>query len=280
MGEKRIEFERRRGGATLPMPEQEVNEDDQGHYRLGFRPPLLVEDWNAQISLMTGMAAAELMIGAKVGILRTMPDAEQRAVDRFRNQARALGVEWKKGTPYGEFLRALDRDDPQHLALIHDATALFRGAGYTAFDGSVPDEREHAAIAYVYAHVTAPLRRLVDRFGLALCEAVSAGQPVPDWVREALPSLPEIMAASEKRANAVERASSDAVEAAALQDRVGETFAAMVVDETQKHDLVVQVTEPAVVAKASGSAEVGTTVTVTLVEATVATSTVRFEVAD
>lgn len=278
VGLKRIEFERRRGGASLPMPEQEVNEDDQGHYRLYFRPPLEVEDWNAQISLMTGMAAAEMMMKAKVGILRTMPAPDQNAVGRFRHASRALGVEWQKGTPYGEFLRTLDRTNPKHLALIHEATGLFRGAGYTPFDGELPEQTEHAAVAYPYAHVTAPLRRLVDRFGLAICEAVSSGAEVPGWAREALPSLPEVMAASDKVASGVERACADAVEAAALEDRVGEVFAAMVVDKREKGGAVVQIQEPAVLANADGQNELGTEVEVRLTEATIATGTVRFEV--
>ena len=89
--------------------------------------------------------------------------------------------------PYGEFVRGLDRTNPRHLALIHEATALFRGAGYTAFDGEPPEQREHAAVAAPYAHVTAPLRRLVDRFGLVVCEAACRGADVPDAVRAALP---------------------------------------------------------------------------------------------
>ncbi|KRF24623.1 RNB domain-containing ribonuclease [Phycicoccus sp. Soil803] len=278
VGLKRIEFERRRGGASLPMPEQEVNEDDHGHYRLYFRPPLEVEDWNAQISLMTGMAAAEMMLKAKVGILRTMPAPDQNAVGRFRHASRALGVEWHKGTPYGEFLRTLDRTNPKHLALIHEATALFRGAGYTPFDGGLPEQAEHAAVAAPYAHVTAPLRRLVDRFGLAICEALSSGAEVPAWAREALPSLPEVMAASDKVAHGVERACADAVEAAALEDRVGEVFEAMVVDKREKGGAVVQIQDPAVLANADGQNELGTAVQVRLTEATVATGTVRFEI--
>jgi exoribonuclease R len=278
VGQKRIEFERRRGGASLPMPEQEVNEDDQGHYRLYFRPPLEVEDWNAQISLMTGMAAAEMMMKAKVGILRSMPAPDQNAIGRFRHASRALGIEWQQGTPYGEFLRSLDRTNPKHLALIHEATSLFRGAGYTPFDGEVPEHAEHAAVAYPYAHVTAPLRRLVDRFGLAICEAVSAGSGVPGWAREALPSLPEIMAASDKIANGVERACADAVEAAALEDRVGEVFDAMVVEQREGGRAVVQVEEPAVLANATGDHDLGTRVKVRLTEASISTSTVRFEI--
>jgi exoribonuclease R len=279
VGLKRVELERRRGGASLPMPEQEVTEDEQGHYRLGFRPPLEVEDWNAQISLMTGMAAAEMMVAAKVGILRSMPAPDQGAVGRFRHASRALGVEWEKGTPYGEFLRRLDRTNPKHLALIHEATGLFRGAGYTPFDGTAPTNAEHAAVASVYAHVTAPLRRLVDRFGLVTCAALSAGEEVPAWVREALPSLPEVMAASDKLAGGVERACADAVEAAVLVDRVGQEFDAMVVDRRDNGKVQIQVDDPAVLANASGTAELGTWVKVRLVEATVATGTVRFEVA-
>lgn len=278
VGQKRVEFERRRGGASLPMPEQEVNEDDQGHYRLYFRPPLEVEDWNAQISLMTGMAAAEMMMQAKVGILRTMPAPDQNAVGRFRHASRALGVEWQKGTPYGEFLRTLDRTNPKHLALIHEATALFRGAGYTPFDGGLPTQAEHAAVAAPYAHVTAPLRRLVDRFGLAICEALSSGAEVPGWAREALASLPEIMSTSDKVASGVERGCADAVEAAVLEDRVGEVFDAMVVDQREKGGAVVQIEDPAVLANADGQSELGTAVKVRLTEATVATGTVRFEI--
>ena len=278
VGQKRIELERRRGGASLPMPEQEVNEDDQGHYRLYFRPPLDVEDWNAQISLLTGMAAAEMMIKAKVGILRSMPAPDQNAIGRFRHASRALGIEWQEGTPYGEFLRTLDRTNPKHLALIHEATSLFRGAGYTPFDGATPDHAEHAAVAAPYAHVTAPLRRLVDRFGLAICEAVSSGGEVPAWAREALPSLPEVMSASDKVANGVERACADAVEAAALEDRVGEVFDAMVVDKREKGDAVVQIQDPAVLANAEGQNQLGTEVNVKLTEATISTGTVRFEI--
>ncbi|HEY7720513.1 MAG TPA: RNB domain-containing ribonuclease [Pedococcus sp.] len=281
LGEKRIECERRRGGASLPMPEQEVAEDEQGHYRLSFRPLLAAEDWNAQISLMTGMAAAAMMIEGGVGILRTMPEPEHKAMGRLRRAARGLGIDWPEDQPYGEFLRCLDRTNPRHLALIHEATSLFRGAGYTAFDGAAPEQATHAAVAAAYAHVTAPLRRLVDRFGLVVCDALSRGEDVPDWVREALPTLPEAMAASDRRAGAVERLCADAVEAAALEDRVGQAFPASVVDLNGKggrRQVTVQVREPAVLARADGEAGLGAEVTVRLVQAEIATSTVRFAI--
>ena len=77
VGLKRVELERLRGGASLNMPEQEIEQLPDGGYRIVAAPPLPVEDWNAQISLMTGMAAAEMMLEGKVGILRTMPAPDE-----------------------------------------------------------------------------------------------------------------------------------------------------------------------------------------------------------
>ena len=277
VGELRIVMERARGGASLPMPEEEVNVDDDGNYVLALRPPVPAEDWNSQISLLTGMAAAEMMLHAEVGILRTMPEPDHNAIQRFRRQARALGVTWPPEMLYGEFLRLLDRTNAKHLALIHEAAALFRGAGYVPFDGGVPELTRHAAVAAPYAHVTAPLRRLVDRFGLVVCESICRDTPVPDWVRHALPVLPEIMVSSERLANAVERACTDAVEAAALEHRVGEMFRASVVDVT-KNGALVQITDPVILAHADGESAAGAEVTVKLIDVDIARRSVRFQV--
>jgi len=279
VGLGRVTFERRRGGASLPMPEQEVTQNDQGQFILGFRPPLESEDWNAQISLMTGMAAAEMMIKGGIGILRTMPPPDEGSVARFRRQAKALGIEWAHGEVYGEFLRRLDRTNPRHIALVHEATALFRGAGYTPFEGETPDQPLHSAVAAPYAHVTAPLRRLVDRFGLVICAALSAGQEVPGWVREALPTLPDLMQAGDRRANAVDRACTDAVEAAVMAAHLGETFSAAVVDRNDKnHTVMVQLMDPAIVAQAKGNADPGSQVQVRVMGADVSKGTIDLEV--
>lgn len=276
VGRLRAALESARGGASLPMPEQEVDVDADGTYRLRMRPLLEVEDWNAQLSLLTGMAAASLMLEGGIGILRTMPPPERRDVDRFRRQVAALGVPWSPQLAYGDFLRTLDRQDPRHLAAIHDATSLFRGAGYAAFDGERPAQAEQAAIAAPYAHVTAPLRRLVDRFGLVVCEALAQGREVPAWVREALPDLPAAMGRSDARARAVGRACLDAVEAAVLAHRVGERFPAVVVDEDGDGRPVIQVVDPAITAVADGRADPGTPVLVELVRADVTARAVGF----
>lgn len=277
VGEKRVALELARGGASLPMPEQDVSDDGNGGFTVAFRPLLPSEDWNAQISLLTGMGAAELMLNAQVGILRTMPPPEPNAVRRFRRQARAAGVEWPESTAYGAFLRTLDRTDPRHLALIHEATSLFRGAGYTPFDGGVPEQPQHAAVANPYAHVTAPLRRLVDRFGLVVCEAISAGDEIPQWVREALPLLPAVMSRTDQRANAVTRACTDAVEAAELLCFLGKELDGFVVDDHEQ-GCIVQLTELAVVHSAKGNAEPGTAVKVRVDEADIDSGTISLSV--
>lgn len=262
VGQRRIALEHARGGASLPKPEQEVVPTERG-FRLRFRPPVPVEDWNAQISLMTGMAAARMMLGGGIGILRTMPSPGPREVETFRLRAAALGVPWPVGVRYGDFLRGLDRDDPRHLALMHAATSLFRGAGYTPFDGELPQVREHAALAAPYAHVTAPLRRLVDRFALVTCAALCAGTAVPDWVREGLGGLPEILKASGRLGSAVTRACTDAVEAAVLEPLVGADFDASVVEE-RDGSITVQLAEPAVLTRVAGTASAGQQVVVRL----------------
>lgn len=277
VGRLRVARESARGGASLPMPEQEVHVEE-GRYFVRFRPVLDAEEWNAQISLLTGIVAASMMIEGGVGILRTMPPADERSIARFRRQARALGVDWPQGLPYGDFLRTLDRSDPAHLAVIHDATALFRGAGYTPFNGDVPEQTLQSAIAAPYAHVTAPLRRLVDRFGLAVCEALSTGSAVPTWAVDALEDLPEIMSASGQQARQVERGCLDAVEAAVLATRIGEVFPAVVVDETSGGKPIIQIAEPAITETAEGEAELGSAIQVRLESADVETRAVTFAV--
>jgi exoribonuclease R len=185
-------------------------------------------------------------------------------------------VQWPVDQTYGDFIRGLDRSNPKHLALIHDATSLFRGAGYTPFDGAAPQGTTQSAVAAPYAHVTAPLRRLVDRFGLVVCEAVSQGRDVPQWVRDALPTLPDIMRTSDQKASQVDHACTDAVEAAILAHRVGETFPAYVVDVDDK-GVTLQLVDLAVTAKAPGSAQAGSEVRVRLLEADIVTHTLKFE---
>ena len=250
VGPLRQAIEAERGGISLNLPDQEIVTDGNTWLPV-FRELKPVEDFNAQISLMTGIAAAHLMLEGEVGIVRTLPPADEHAINRLRRAVRTLGVEWPKGMPYPEFVRGLDPSEPEQLAAMVKCTMLFRGAGYLAFDGHVPDENlEHAALATPYAHTTAPLRRLVDRFVLEVCLSLSHGTPVPDWVREALPELPEQMVQSGRRAGSYERGVVDLAEALVLKDRVGEVFEAVLIDVYPKTGAgTFQIADPAVEAE-------------------------------
>ena len=277
VGRLRIEQERRRGGASLNLPDEEIVRDPSG-YRIVRRLPLPVEEWNAQLSLLTGMAAGRMMIDGGIGILRTMPAPEKSALREFRARVAALGLPWASGVPYGDYLRQAPRDTAQGAAVLHAASGLFRGADYTAFSGAAPEHSEQAAIAAPYAHVTAPLRRLVDRWGLVICAALCADRPVPAWARDSLDELPALMRTSSARAGQLDSAALDRVEAALLRDRVGEAFEAVVLDVRGARARV-QIAEPPVTGQCRLPEDTaygaGTAIRVRVVRAEIATGTIE-----
>ena len=293
VGRLRQSLELARGGVSLEVPEQEVERREDGTYTLSFRRNLPVEEWNAQISLLTGIAAAHLMREAGVGILRMLPEADPRDVARLRRTARALQIDWPETLPYARLVPTLVSRIPEHAAFLNEAATLFRGAGYVAFGmpgptGAVvpvPEHTRHSAIAADYAHVTAPLRRLVDRYATEICLAISAGTPVPGWVLEAMPDLPRVMAETGRRASSFERECVDIVEASLLADRLGEEFRGVVVDiddetkEVQRGQVVLR--DPAVRARVTGPRlPLGDEVRVTLAEADVSERRVMFTLFD
>ncbi|MFC8680855.1 RNB domain-containing ribonuclease [Microbacterium ureisolvens] len=275
-GALRLEREAERGGASLNVPETRIVADDGG-YRLERDAPPAVEEWNAQVSLLTGMAAADIMLRGGVGILRTMPAAEPDDIAAFRRQTVALGIPWASGVAYGDYLRGLDRDAPAALAILDAAAGLFRGAGYVVFDGAPPQDPVQAAIGAPYTHTTAPLRRLVDRWSLVICEAIANGREIPQWAREGLPSLPKIMARSDGLANRLDAATLDRVEAALLTGREGRVFEAVVLGR-REDGARVQLTDPPVAAKVAGlDTSPGETVRLRLTRVDTATGAVVLE---
>ncbi|MEO6472548.1 MAG: RNB domain-containing ribonuclease, partial [Aeromicrobium sp.] len=265
VGAMRLKYRVGLGAIELGLPEQEIVPDGNG-WKIHMRMRTKVDAWNAEISLLTGMCAAQLMLKAEIGLLRTLPVADVGAVDRFERAAKALGVVWQAGETAGEVLSNLDPELPASIALMSDATRLLRGAGYEAFDGAQPKAKEHAGIGGPYAHVTAPLRRLADRFGTEVSLALCAGTPVPDWVKEALPLIPEIMSESDSFAAKVDRTCLDQVEAWMLDGKVGQTFDGFVLRVNQGGSSgEVVLTDPPVIADCDGANLVeGTRVSVRL----------------
>ena len=284
IGRLRLEREAARGGISMTTPEQVVEVTEAAEatevpesvspaadldsaesaerpgpagYRLAYRVPVPAEQYNAQISLLTGMCAARIMVECGVGILRTLPPARPEDYARLRRVAAALGIDWPATQPYPELVRSLDHAIPAHAAFMEQAMSLFRGSGYLAFgvggvgvptDDEAADSEEavHSAIAARYAHVTAPLRRLVDRYGEEVCIAACAQAPVPEWVLQALPDLPGVMEQTGKRARAIGRGALTALEALVLRGHEGEVFDGVITSERDGRGELV-LAEPAVV---------------------------------
>lgn len=268
--------ERARGGASLGVPTQEVVPDGDG-FTLEFRQTLPVEGWNAQLSLLTGRAAADMMLQGGLGIVRTMPPADALDVSRLRRVAVGLGVDWPDDLSYAEMLHTIEPSrSTAEAVFLQEAAVLFRAASYAAFDGEPPSDTMHAAIAASYAHCTAPLRRLVDRYANEVCLALAAGREVPAWAREALPTLPGEMAKGADRGNRLERMMVDAVEAAVLAPFVGREYDALVIDLWKRNKGEVALRDPAVIGPCDDVHELGAQVRVRLDEADVAKHTIRF----
>ena len=287
------------GGAVEPGAAEPVDSDGSAAvsacagYRLAYRVPVPAEQYNAQISLLTGMCAARIMVECGVGILRTLPPARPEDYARLRRVAAALGIDWPAARPYPELVRGLDHAVPAHAAFMDQAMSLFRGSGYLAFgtggvgvpaddEASDTEEAVHSAIAARYAHVTAPLRRLVDRYGEEICIAACAGRSVPEWVLQALPDLPGIMEQTGKRARAIGRGALTALEALVLRGHEGEVFDGVITSERDGRGELV-LAEPAVVTEiragrgiSDGGLPVGERVRVRLLTADPATG-IRFQ---
>lgn len=101
-----------RGAIELELPEQEVVPTGAGGWTVRVRQRLDIEAWNAEMSLLTGMAAARIMLDAGVGLLRVLPAPEPDALEALRRTARGLSIDWPEAASAAEMLAALPVDVP------------------------------------------------------------------------------------------------------------------------------------------------------------------------
>ncbi|TPL08835.1 RNB domain-containing ribonuclease [Mesorhizobium sp. B2-4-14] len=243
--------EKRRGASRVDPPEQEVERLADGTFRLSFRPLLQSEQDNAALSLATNMAIADAMLAHHTGLFRVMSEPDAFKVKRLRNAAQALGLSWPDSTSLRDYQQTLDPSDPQQAALMLEIRHASPGASYQPYqEGIVP---WHEAMAATYAHATAPLRRLADRYVVRCALAIANGQPVPQAVIDAFARLPKVMGRADSRASQINHAAIDLAEAVMLKGREGETFKAVVTDFVD-HGVRVQLSDMPVVAivKATG----------------------------
>jgi exoribonuclease R len=173
--------------------------------------------------------------------------------------------------------RRLDPAAPADASMMMAIRRASQSAGYEPFrDGATP---WHAAVAAPYAHVTAPLRRLADRYVVEATLAVANGQAVPDAAQAAFEKLPDVMQKADALSGQIARAVIDLAEAVTIEDREGQTFAAVVTDIDQRGARI-QLGDPPVVArlKADGF-KPGDEIMVTLDKADPADRRVEFSIA-
>ncbi|MBN9219752.1 MAG: RNB domain-containing ribonuclease [Mesorhizobium sp.] len=243
--------EQARGASRVDPPEQEVERLADGTFRLSFRPQLQSEQDNAALSLAANMAIADAMLAHHTGLFRVMSGPDAAKVERLRNAAQALGLSWPAATGLRDYQRTLDPADPKQAALMLEIRRAGNGASYQTYrEGIIP---WHEAMAATYAHATAPLRRLADRYVVRCALAIANGQPVPQAVIEAFDKLPKVMGRADSRAAQINHAAIDLAEAVMLNGREGQIFKAVVTDIAD-HGVRVQLADMPVVAtvKASG----------------------------
>ena len=220
--------ERRRGASRVDPPEQQVEAVPGGGFALSFRPQLVSEERNAAMSLATNLAVADALLAHHTGLFRVMPEPDAATVVRLRATAAATGVAWLADVPLRAFEQALDPATLRDAAMMMAIRRAGSGASYAPYDPAVIPW--HAAMGATYAHATAPLRRLADRYVVAAALAIANGRAVPGEVTAAFDALPPVMARAGARQGQLDRAVLDLAEAIMLDGDVGKTFPAVVIE--------------------------------------------------
>ncbi|MGH9135303.1 MAG: RNB domain-containing ribonuclease [Ilumatobacteraceae bacterium] len=264
-----------RGAPRVAFPEQEIDLRPDDGFELRYRPRTPAEEQNAAMSLAANTAIADAMLAARTGLFRVMAEVDDRHTRRLRHSAQAFGLEWPNGESLATFERSLPRDDPRTSAFLIAVRRASGGASYAPYrDGERP---WHSAVAATYAHATAPLRRLQDRYVIAAALAIASGTDVADDLEAAFERLPAAMEAGEQRANRADGAALDLAEAVVLRGCEGQLFDAVVTDEDDRGTRI-QIAEPAIVARVDARhVDPGDDVRVRLVEADPESRSVRFE---
>ena len=163
---RRIEAaEQARGAARVEPPEQEVVQEN-GCFRLQLRPQSWAEQKNAALSLATNLAVAAVMLKAKTGLFRTMPEPQDWAVRRLRHTAKALGVGWQKSESLQQLERRLNSGSPADAAMMLAIRRASPAAGYEPFRVTRTVAcRRRGALRACHGTAPAPGRPLCHRGG-------------------------------------------------------------------------------------------------------------------
>ncbi|MBK0393733.1 RNB domain-containing ribonuclease [Ramlibacter algicola] len=194
---------------------------------------------------------ADLMIAANTVTARFLSDMGFPSLRRFLQSPRRWDRIEALATSYGEtlpaepdaialqrFLAARRDAEPRAFEDLSLKVVKMLGPGaYMAVQGDGADPGHFGLAASHYAHSTAPNRRYPDLVTQRLIKAAIAGDP-PPYDLDALRAIAQHCTDQESHADAVERQVLKAAATLLLQDRIGDTFDAIVTGAAPKGTFV------------------------------------------
>lgn len=139
------------------------------------------------------------------------------------------------GRALADFLAARRSADPDHFPDLSLTIVKLLGPGEYVLDRAGPEDDEaHFGLGVAkYVHSTAPNRRYADLINQRLLKATDAGRQLP-YSDVELDEIAKHCTEREQQAHQIERTMRKRLAAAALVDRVGETFDAVVTGKSTK----------------------------------------------
>lgn len=203
----------------------------------------LIEDF--MVAANETMAAT--LRNAGVSTIRRVvrsPDRWPRIVEIAGRLGDAL-PERPDSAALGRFLERRRAADPVHYEDLSLSVIKLLGPGeYVLARNGDPEEGHFGLAAHDYTHSTAPNRRFADLVIQRLIKAV-IGKTKPPYSDEQLESIAQNCTMKENAARKVERVMGKRVAAVALQNRIGQTFSAVVTGVAAKGVFVRVIDPPA-----------------------------------
>jgi ribonuclease R len=216
-----------RGALELTLPEVAIELGRDGHVTGAH---LAQHDESHQVieefMLAANEAVAATLAGPEIGFLRrTHPSPEPFKLDQFAEFARSLGLVIEQPQSRFELQRVLEQTvgTPEEYAVHYGLLRSLKQAAYT------PEPEPHYALASEdYCHFTSPIRRYPD---------LQVHRQLIDWLdgknpkehHDELYALGQHCTRTERRAEAAERDLVRVKLLAYLEERLGQSFHAIIV---------------------------------------------------
>ncbi|HLJ55205.1 MAG TPA: RNB domain-containing ribonuclease [Chthonomonadaceae bacterium] len=231
-------LDRRRGDGALEFETVEPKPVIEGDRVADLR----VEEKNRARQIIENFMIAANMAMAAYLESRSIP-AIQRVVREPQRWPRIVEIAARYGVALPDapdslalsrFLTARRAADPERFPDLSLAVVKLMGPGEYTVVRSAADRSGHFGLAvYSYTHSTAPNRRFADMVVQRAIKAAIAGSAAP-YADSALEAIARHCAERENAARKVERFMRKACAASWMQERIGQTFAAIVTGASPK----------------------------------------------